>query len=671
MTSHQGDDPRVDELRQRLRSLGYLDAGVDRFVLGPARATRRPSAIAFLASLRVGIIAALLLGPAAALGLSARLPGLVTGPRDAAVVAIYLGGFFGAAMTAAAIAASLLVWWVSRQAGAGYTRGGRWLARGAGGLVTLLCLIYLTLWWQTVIAGLGWSAPIWTISALVVAAAMSLLLGHAVFVASSAVLLAAESTTESDGRRGEVSSWRGTVASGAIAFAGAALLLTWSAEPRGGAPAREPLTVVPTGLRVRVIAIDGFDARIFDSLSASGRLPALTASLGGARVQLESRPGDAGDPARVWTTVATGQPPDVHGVRGLETRRLAGVHGSVAIAQPSPLGRAIRGATDLVRLTSPAIASGSERRAKTFWEVAAEAGLRTVVVNWWATWPVAADAGIVLTDRVTLRLERDGPLDAELAPASLYEPLRQRWPEIKARASAEAKALELSSDDATRRILLRSAELDAIQLALASAVAPPATDLSVVYLPGLDIAQHALLVDGLAGLSDGLAARSDGLAAPSDGRAGLSDAQKGLSPSALAARLEGLQAYYSALDRLLAPLLTPGPGELVILVTEPGRVGGDGRAMMSVNGTAARSHQGSVSLATAAAPTVLYALGVPVSRDLPSAPLLELFDPGFAARYPLRYVATYGRPSAASALRSGQPLDQEMIDRLRSLGYVR
>jgi hypothetical protein len=651
MTSHQGDDPRVDELRQRLRSLGYLDAGLDRFVLGPARATRRPSAIAFLASLRVGIIAALLLGPAAALGLSARLPGLVTGPRDAAVVAIYLGGFFGAAMTAAATAASLLVWWVSRQAGAGYTRGGRWLARGAGGLVTLLCLIYLTLWWQTVIAGLGWSAPIWTISALVVAVAMSLLLGHAVVVASSAVLLAADSTTESDGRRGAEPSWRGTVASGAIAFAGAALLLTWSADSRGGATARDQLTVVPTGLRVRVIAIDGFDARIFDSLSASGRLPALTAGLGRARVQLESRTGDAGDPARVWTTVATGQPPDVHGVQGLETRRLAGVHGSVAIAQPSPLGRAIRGATDLVRLTSPAIASGSERRAKTFWEVAAEAGLRTVVVNWWATWPVAADAGIVLTDRVTLRLERDGPLDAELAPASLYEPLRQRWPEIKARASAEAtQALELSSDDATRRILLRSAELDAIQLALASAVAPPATDLSVVYLPGLDIAQHALL---------------------GNGQAGLSDAQTGLSPSALAARLEGLQAYYAALDRLLAPLLTPGPDELLMLVTEPGRVGGDGRAMMSVNGPAARSHQGSVSVATAIAPTVLYALGVPVSRDLPSDPLLELFNPGFAARYPLRYVATYGRPSAVPARRSGQPLDQEMIDRLRSLGYVR
>jgi hypothetical protein len=40
MISPPSDDPRVDELRQRLRSLGYLDAGVDRFVLGPARATR-------------------------------------------------------------------------------------------------------------------------------------------------------------------------------------------------------------------------------------------------------------------------------------------------------------------------------------------------------------------------------------------------------------------------------------------------------------------------------------------------------------------------------------------------------------------------------------------------------------------------------------------------------
>ncbi len=40
------------------------------------------------------------------------------------------------------------------------------------------------------------------------------------------------------------------------------------------------------------------------------------------------------------------------------------------------------------------------------------------------------------------------------------------------------------------------------------------------------------------------------------------------------------------------------------------------------------------------------------------------------ARYPVRHVETYGVPSALRC-RAGQPLDQEMIDRLRSLGYVR
>jgi len=641
MTAPPSEDPRVDQLRQRLRSLGYLDAGMDRFVLGPARATRRPSTIAMLASLRVGAIAAALLGPAAALGLSARVPGLVTGPRDAIVVAIYLGGFFGAAMTAFALVASLLVSWASRRSRERYA----WLSRAAGGLVTLLCLVYLTLWWQTVIAGRGWSTPIWTLSALAIAVATSLLLGHAVAVAASAVTLAAAVDAAPVGRTPVSATWRTTVAAGALAFGGAALLLTWSAESaRGAAPVREALTVVPTGLRIRVIAIDGFDARIFDELSASERLPALTETFGHARVRLQPREGGAGDPARVWTTIATGQPPDVHGVQGLETRSVAGLQGRVAVAEPSALGRALRGATDLVRLTRPAIASGSERRAKTFWEVAAEAGLRTSVVNWWATWPAPADAGVVLSDRATLRLERGGAVDAELAPASLYEPLRRKWPSLKARAVAEsARALDYPGDESTRAVLRRSVELDAIQLALVSEVSAPETDLSVVYLPGLDIAQHSLL----------------------------GGEQSGLAASTLAARLDAVEAYYAALDRLLAPLLTPSRDELVFLVTEPGRVGDTGAARLSVRGAAVRSNSVSDGAATAVAATVLYALGVPMGRDQPGAPLLELCAPQCVARYPVRLVETYGRPSAAPVLRTGQPLDQEMIDRLRSLGYVR
>ena len=56
---------------------------------------------------------------------------------------------------------------------------------------------------------------------------------------------------------------------------------------------------------------------------------------------------------------------------------------------------------------------------KTLWEVAANAGLRTAVVNWWATWSAPPGAGIVVSDRAALRLERGGPLNAEIAPAEI------------------------------------------------------------------------------------------------------------------------------------------------------------------------------------------------------------------------------------------------------------
>jgi hypothetical protein len=654
-------DPRVDELRQRLRSLGYLDAGVDRFVLAPARSTRPPSTIALLASLRIGALAALLLGPAAAIGLSARMPGLVTGPKDALVVAVYLGTFFGVAVAVAAFVASLIVSWLARRSGLALGRRGQTLSRIAGAVVTLLVLGYLTLWWRTVIAGLGWSAPLWTVSALAIAAAISLLLGHSVRVGSSAVVLVsgpehgsfpgADTSPDASPYQPAATRRRTWPLAGAVAFGAAALLLTLSGST-DNAPAETPaLTVVPSGVRIKVIAIDGFDARIFEELSASGRVGALTSAFQGTLVRLDPRQAEMGDPARVWTTIATGEPPEVHGVQGLETRRVAGVQGRVPSEERSAVGRAIRGATDLVRLTRPAIASGTERRSKTFWEVASAAGLRTVVVNWWATWPADTEAGNVLTDRATLRLEHGGNLDAEIAPAALYERLRQQWPSIKARATQRAaEALKAPADTETRALLQRSAELDAIQLVLLASVTSADTDLSAVYLPGLDIVQHAIL--------------------------GLQNAQPGgeqerVAASALAARLDALKEYYVVLDHLLSPLLTPEPDELLMVVTAPGRVRSESGSQLVARGGAVRAASRLDGSQTDVAPTILYALGVPISRALGGAPLINLLDQRFIERYPVRFVATYGSPAQKSALRSGTPLDQEMIDRLRSLGYVR
>lgn len=636
----RSDDARVDELRQRLRALGYLDAGVDRFVLGPAREARRPLAIAALASVRVGLLAAVLLGPAAAVGIGARLPNLITGTRDALVVALYLALLFGVAATVVSFVSALAVARAPLRIVAARPQA---VSRFAGVAVGGACLIYLTLWWRIANVDAAAIAPGWTAFVLTIAVGISLLLGHAASITAFAVMAAAHggATTGPVQRR---PAWRLTVIAAIAAFAGAAALLLATAGD--GAPAAAPapeLSVVSPGIRVRLIGIDGFDPAVVATLDPT-RLPNITRLLAGA-VRLDA--GVVRDPAREWTTVATGQPPDVHGVHGLETRRVAGLQGSVGSLESRGLGGAIRGATDLLRLTRPSTASVAELRSKTVWEVAADAGLRAAVVNWWATWPATqsgANPPIVVSDRATLRLERGGALDGEIAPLPAYERLRGEWPRIRGEVAARVEAmLPAGADARTREALGRAAEVDALQAAMASRLGPPPLDLLAVYLPGLDIAQHTLLGSGDA-----------------------------ISPSEMAVRLEGLRGYYGYLDGLLEGLAAPGDG-MVVTVAQPGRIATITHGLVAVSGDgAAPEPRGDAPMrAVDVAPTVLHALGIPVSRELAGRPVLELFSAPFTARYPVRETATYGRRTSPSAAREGQPLDREMIERLRSLGYVR
>ena len=656
MSSSQGNptnvsnqDPRVDDLRQRLRALGYLDAGVDRFVLGSARRTDRPAAIALFASLRIGALAAVLLGPAAAVGLAARLPGLVTGPRDAIVAAVYLGALFGASIAAVAFMAALAAAWATtKTTGSNRTdRRTRMLAVGAGVAVTAACLTYLTLWWRTANGGLGWSSPLWTAFALVVAVGISLLLGHSVTLTALALTVA---RPESALPTKEVRhwSWKAPLFGGSIAFAGAAALLL--ATTRAESPAEPPaLTVKSSGSRVVLLAIDGFDARVHDGLRptlGASNSPNLFTVFDAARADLAAT--DSRDPARLWTTIATGVRPETHGVDALETRRVAGLQGRLGSGSTA---RVVGAATDLLRLTKPAVASSVERRVKTFWEVAEQAGLRTGAINWWATWPASASEGIVLSDRAVLRLERGGPLDAELAPSSLYDPLAKRWPEI--RANARQTAQKHFTQDAgpdsrspaagLQAVLTRSGELDATMLQLADAIgARDSLDLLIVYLPGLDVAQHTLLAQG--------------------------DAP---SPSELEARLAALQRYYRFLNALTSEAIAHRQAQTTVLVvTEPGRLH-QGPGYLAGIGPGLQSGTRAAGTVLDIAPTILHALGVPISRELDGHVLTALFRPEFLAQYPVRDTETYGVRRSNAAARSGAPLDQEMIDRLRSLGYVK
>jgi len=277
--------------------------------------------------------------------------------------------------------------------------------------------------------------------------------------------------------------------------------------------------------------------------------------------------------------------------------------------------------------------------------VAASSGLRTAVVNWWATWPAPSDAGVVLTDRATLRLERGGELDDELAPATLYRTLLPAWPAIRdeVRRTVVQSFGTLPSNEAAA--MGRAAEQDALQTALAARVFLADAELCAVYLPGLDIAQYSLL--GSAGGS-------------------------GLPTSALAARLELLQRYYEYLDALIAPLVdAPSPGRTLALLADPGRAAARGPGLLALTGFPARSGMRLDGSRADVAPTLLYLLGVPISRELPGAVRRALLDESFVRSNPVRHVEGYGRRIIGPRPPAASPLDRDMLDRLRSLGYIR
>ena len=635
--------PDVDALRTKLRTLGYLDAGVDRFVLGSARSGRSGRGMALGASLRIGLLAGVLIGVSGALAIAARVPGLVTGARDALVVALFLGLVVGTAVAVLALAAVVTTSRLVRRGQLPLGRRPR-APQASAALVVLGSLLYLTLLWRATAEGPAWASPAVTAVALLVAVAVSLLLGHATLVTARALAaLASEDATASQAER---LSWRGSLALAAACFAAAAGLLALTTRQAPAEPPPPALVVVPTGLRLTVVAIDGLDVAFARQALEATPGSTLRRLLAAPSIALDRGPDT--DPVRTWTVIATGQPASRHGVAGLEARRVAGLDGRMPTST-SPLGLRLWAVSDLLRLTRPVVSSGVDRREKAFWEVAAAAGLRAAAVNWWATWPATEADGLVLTDRAALRLERGGGLAGEIAPAGLYPALRAAWPKVRDLAASQRAAGTFDGLPAPlAEVLGRSAELDALQVELAQAAVPPGSDVLTVYLPGLDIAAATLLATG-----------------PS-------------APVAtdLVRRLDGLARYYRWLDGLVASLAGREPDPRVtMLVGHPGRrPAGNGVVAIDTPEAAAAPPGAGERMARLedVAPTILYALGVPVSRELPGRVLLALFPSGFREAHRLRLVPTYGRRVSLAERRAQAPvLDDEMRDRLRSLGYVR
>ena len=642
-------DMELEAIRARLRERGYL-GGVAGWVASPRGGGWVRYAAA--SSLRTALVGGPLLAlPAAAAIALANRPHL-SAPRDLLVLWIYLSLVLGVVLALLEFATDLILAAFARTGMVLVGRAER-LAGRAGLLFTAATTLYLAFLLRGGRAGSAAEGPLaWLAwgAALVAALGVGHLVGRLTRVGSLVAMLAssASAATAQPDARPPVRRAFALAAALALLVAGGAVIFS-SGSPRheqtsGNATrALAPLPARPTPGRIVVIGVDGLGADLFEeSVSLQDRPLAALVRLKeeGARFSLKREGGEI--PPTVWTSIATGRPAAEHGVLAFSAERIWGLS---ALVQPAVAAR-VRGIPLSLRLLWPPLHTKTEpvgaslRRAPALWEILAAAGVKSVSINWWATWPALEGGGIIVSDRAFLRLLAGAPLDRDVWPPDLQRELEEAFERTRSFAAPVDRMARGDGDILALHALIGDGWHSDVARQLLLGDEKPRV--LMLYLPGLDIVRAAPDV------------------AVDPGR--------------------GLEVLF-LLDKFVGEMMSSlTDGDLLVLVGDPGRKVPEGGAsevegVVIVWGQGAPSGRvqpgpGPAHSLLDVAPTILALAGVPLALDLPGRPILGFLRPGDPAAREAGAVASYGKLSADPGQKD-DPMDDEVLDRLRSLGYIR
>jgi hypothetical protein len=593
MADERPSEPLTFEAaRERLRERGYLDRGVEGAVLKGALAARTKAKSLLLGA----AVGALFLAVAVALAETALNTAASSLPLPDAVV-LFLWLALGALVVAAVLVAFLVAAAALRLRGRGDAEGMSSEIAAAFGVLAGVGAVLAAL------PALRASGPLAALSVLVVVAAAVLIAVRAARGVAIAVVVASGRAVLSSRRRLRLvglAAFLLTLAGGAAA---------WGL--RHEQPDAGPLVVEANARRVILVGVDGWSDRYLPE-GPSGY--AATFGAAGARFVKGER-----DVAAFWTTVATGEPASRHGVGSLDLVRVAGVHAAF---------RPVGASAFYLRHVLPALSAArresvtaAARRVPAMWEVARRAGVASLVVNWWTTYPAGDGGGTILSNHLFFAARAGAPLAGEGWP-----------PEAARRAAALAPHLAPPPGTVERLVADATGVDDFAMRAFSDAYAREKPRLALLYLPGLDILGAAL--------ADPARTAADRVALAG---AVTSEASK------IRTFLDG-------------PALRDGVDLLAVLF-DGGRTEGGG--VLRLAGPLARIGAFESIRPDDVAPTLLAVLGIPASVELAGAVRAGLLVPGAATA---ATVASWGlRPRDTAAV-----LDpKEYVENLKSLGYLK
>lgn len=449
----------------------------------------------------------------------------------------------------------------------------------------------------------------------------------------------------------------------------------WPVWPGRKVAASDPQWLTDT--KILLIGLDAADWKIITPLLREKKLPNLAALIqSGSHGRLKTLiPAQS---PRIWNSIATGKRPRKHGILGFVVR-----HPDTGQRLPY---------------------TSNMRRCKTVWDILSDYGKRVGVVGWWNTWPATRVngamvsgvtryklkdfealgelAGEQVSDALSARLleyPRKSALQSDAAnrqtyPEELFNEIRplirphnqiddapqfirQAWATTKPLTEAERVSLSLlvqiHNDDRT---------YEAIGKFLWSQLRP---DFLAVYFAGVDVVGHRFWLY--------------------------------MEPEKFNAVVEPLQIeqykdvlrhYYVFVDEMIGEYLSLVDEDTCVVVVSDHGMSASQRALDFSGGIASGEHtdedgiiimagqhiRPGSSLGAPSAldvtPTLLELMGLPVGADMDGRVIRRALRKEFLAEHPVRYIPTYDINVQADDTPIESPMDDQIMERLRALGYI-
>jgi predicted AlkP superfamily phosphohydrolase/phosphomutase len=364
----------------------------------------------------------------------------------------------------------------------------------------------------------------------------------------------------------------------------------------------------------------------------------------------------------IWASVATGKVPKKHGVSGFFVKE----------GQKERAAARARGDTTAANASAREAPQTSNLwRVRAVWDILGSLGKRVGVIGWWTTWPAKPVNGFLISDYAQYETAASAPgrMSRRTYPESLDSLVQslRRTPE----SVSWAELFQFVAPIDTTKVTARQKELvkdlrwiyaaDMTFFRLAMHLdRTDRPDFFAVYFRGVDAVSHVYWDIDL----------------PDGHHRNITDEEyqwmKGI-----------IRNYYVFTDRMIGELLKQvGPDTDVILCSDHGYIGG-GRGVMAhkLDGIlfmAGPSIRRDVSLSGATVlditPTILALFGFPTAKDMDGRPIADALEPSVLKRVAGETRLETYETARAKGTESEEPLrspvDEELRERLRSLGYI-